>query len=126
MRTKHDFSGYKLPTLKRRIERRMSVNQLDKISEYIRLLEENPNEVDALGRDFLINVTSFFREPEAFDILKEKMKGLLKAKPRGSAIRMWTVDCSSGEEAYSLVITIKECMDRSKILSATRPFRRWI
>jgi two-component system CheB/CheR fusion protein len=111
MRTKHDFSGYKLPTLKRRIERRMSVNQFDKISDYIRLLEENPNEVDSLGRDFLINVTSFFREPEAFDSLKEKMKDILKDKTRGSAIRMWTVGCSSGEEAYSLVITIKECMD---------------
>ena len=110
-RTKHDFSGYKLPTLKRRIERQMRVNQLDKISDYIRVLEEDPNEVDALGRDFLINVTSFFREPEAFDVLKEKMKGLLKDRPRGSAIRMWTVGCSSGEEAYSLVIMIKECMD---------------
>ncbi len=111
MRTKHDFSGYKLPTLKRRIERRMNVNQLDKISDYIRLLGDNPNEVDALGRDFLINVTSFFREPEAFDILKEKVKGLLRDKPRDSVIRMWTVGCSSGEEAYSLVITVKECMD---------------
>ncbi|MCR4393240.1 MAG: hypothetical protein NUV31_02590 [Dehalococcoidales bacterium] len=76
-RTKHDFSGYKLSTINRRIKRRMGLNQIENIDDYLNFLREQPAEVDALIKDFLINVTSFFRDPEAFDILKRELKNIL-------------------------------------------------
>lgn len=109
--TKHDFSGYKVSTLNRRIERRMSVNQIDNITDYIRFLQENPAEINALFKDFLISVTGFFRDPEAFTVLKEKLKDLLRTRDEGSQFRAWVLGCSSGEEAYSMAILMEECME---------------
>ncbi len=112
-RTKHDFSGYKPSTIHRRIERRMSVNQIDNIEEYTRLLQESPHEVDSLVKDFLINVTSFFRDAEAYEILKVKIQELLerKVKENDLSFRVWVVGCSTGEEAYSIAIILHEMMD---------------
>ncbi|MBI2831279.1 MAG: PAS domain-containing protein [Chloroflexi bacterium] len=106
----HDFSGYKLSTINRRIERRMGVNQIDNMGDYLRYMQNNPVEADALFKDFLINVTSFFRDPEAFVALKEKLKELLSLRDEGSTIRAWVLGCSTGEEAYSIAILMDECM----------------
>jgi len=111
-RTKHDFSGYKVSTVRRRIERRMGVNQIDKIGDYVALLKENHREAEALFKDFLINVTSFFRDPEAFDALKASFCKVLDGKQEGSIVRAWAIGCSTGEEAYSLAILIQECMEQ--------------
>ena len=112
MRTKRDFSGYKVSTLKRRIERRLSVNRLESLGEYARLLGDDPGEAEALFKDLLINVTSFFRDPAAFTVLKENLLSTLARKSDGDTVRAWTVGCASGEEAYSLAILLQECVDR--------------
>ena len=111
-RTGHDFSLYKKNTICRRIERRMSVHQLDEITDYVRFLKDNEREVDILFKELLIGVTSFFRDPAAFEALKEKVvPGLLAGKPDGYTVRVWVPGCSSGEEAYSVAIAIHESMD---------------
>jgi len=114
-RTGHDFSLYKKATVCRRIERRMNVHQIDKISEYVRYLQESEGEVDTLFKELLINVTNFFRDPEAFDTLKQQvLPKLLKEKPDDYNLRVWVPGCSSGEEAYSIAILLQECMDSLK------------
>ena len=113
-RTRHDFSKYKPSTLKRRIERRMSVHQIENTEDYIRLLQENPQEVETLVKDFLINVTSFFRDPEAFAALAGHLQEMInrKVKDEDRSFRVWVVGCSTGEEAYSLAILLQELMER--------------
>ncbi len=107
--TSHDFSLYKPSTIIRRIDRRMAVNQIDAIDDYVLYLRQTPNEVEALFRDLLIGVTSFFRDPEAFEILEDQViPKLFKGKPAGSSIRIWTPGCSTGEEAYSIAILLME------------------
>lgn len=108
----HDFSLYKKSTIGRRIERRMALNNIKDIALYARFLKQNSNEVHALFNDMLINVTCFFRDPEAFVILKQKiLPPLLADKPAGSVFRIWVAGCSSGEEAYSIAIVLRELMD---------------
>ncbi len=105
-----DFSGYKQAMLARRIYRRMVVRKMAKIEDYIELLKERPEERASLFQDFMINVTSFFREPEAFEALKTEVIPRLvreRAEP-GSPVRIWVPGCSSGEEAYSLAIGFLE------------------
>jgi two-component system CheB/CheR fusion protein len=109
--TGHDFSRYKSATVRRRLQRRMSVNQINDISGYARFLEGNENEVKALQKDLLISVTSFFRDPKAFKALKVQLKGLLKNKTQSTALRVWVAGCATGEEVYSVAIVIAECMD---------------
>ena len=104
-----DFSFYKPTTLKRRIARRMTLQKLESLAHYVRFLRQTPHEVDALFQDLLINVTSFFREPEAFEVLKKKVfPRLLKDRPPQTPIRVWVPGCSTGEEAYSLAIALLE------------------
>lgn len=111
-KTGHDFSNYKLTTIRRRIERRMAIHLLKDIAAYLRLLKENPSEVDALYKDFLIGVTNFFRDPAAFDILKEKvMVDIVSGKAPDSVVRIWVPGCATGEEAYSLAIVFVEVME---------------
>ena len=110
-KTKHDFTGYKQSTINRRIERRMSINQIDDINQYLRYLSEHTGEVEALVKDFLINVTSFFRDKEAFSILKEYMKTYISRKTDGEEIRAWVTGCSTGEEAYSMAIVLEEAQE---------------
>ncbi len=110
--TGHDFSQYKPSTIHRRIERRMAVHQIDSIASYLKYLQETTAEVDALFRDLLIGVTNFFRDPEAFQILEDEVIPRLFAdKPAGSAVRVWSTGCSTGEEAYSLAILLQERME---------------
>ena len=110
--TGHDFSYYKKGTIARRIERRMAVHNIQSIDEYLSYLEQTPAEIEALFRDFLINVTNFFRNPEAFDALqKEVIPNLFTGKHSDSVIRIWVPGCSTGEEAYSIGILLREHMD---------------
>jgi two-component system CheB/CheR fusion protein len=109
--TGHDFSLYKKSTLYRRIERRMSVHHLDKIIQYVRVLQENLHERELLFNELLIGVTSFFRDPAAWVALKTKVfPSILKSNPNGGQLRAWTPGCSTGEEAYSLAIAFKEAL----------------
>ena len=110
-RVGHDFSCYKQSTIVRRVERRMSIQQIPGADKYLRFLRVNPAELDALFRDFLIGVTGFFRDPEAFVVVREKVIPMLldRLEPR-QALRVWVPGCSTGEEVYSLVIIIKECL----------------
>lgn len=109
--TNHDFSLYKKNTICRRIERRMHVQQIDKLDDYVRFLQDSTNEVTILFKELLIGVTSFFRDPEAFELLKNiYLPELLKKKPDNYQIRIWVPGCSTGEEAYSIAILIAECM----------------
>ncbi len=108
----NDFSCYKKSTIDRRIERRMSVHQFNSLPRYVRFLQENPQEVELLHKELLIGVTSFFRDAEMFDFLREKaLPHLLESRPPKRTIRMWNPGCSTGEETYSLAITLKECLE---------------
>lgn len=108
-----DFTYYKPNTIIRRIKRRVSLNQISSIKDYIRYLNENPKEVKTLYGELLIGVTNFFRDPEAFDTLKDKIiPKILENKNQGDAVRVWVVACSTGEEAYSIAILLKEYMEK--------------
>jgi two-component system, chemotaxis family, CheB/CheR fusion protein len=107
--TNHDFSQYKTSTIHRRIERRMAVQQIETIEDYVKYLQQAPTEVESLFRDLLIGVTNFFRDPEAFKALEEQvLPKLFAGKPAGAVIRVWSAGCSTGEEAYSLAILLAE------------------
>ncbi|MCX6180281.1 MAG: hypothetical protein NT163_13135 [Chlorobiales bacterium] len=113
--TGHDFSLYKKNTIYRRIERRMSIHQIEKILDYVRFLQENPHETELLFKELLIGVTSFFRDPEAWETLKTKaIPSLLSGKPSGGILRAWVAGCSTGEEAYSLAMIFKETIEAIK------------
>lgn len=110
-RTGHDFSLYKTGAILRRINRRMGLNQIDQISHYVSFLRQNPREIDILFREILIGVTSFFRDKEAFQVLKDKvLPPILANLSPPQTFRAWVVGCSTGEEAYSIAITIRECL----------------
>lgn len=112
-KTGHDFSMYKKNTIYRRIERRMGIHQLDRIAAYVRYLQENPQEVELLFKELLIGVTSFFRDPAAWEQLREEaIPALLAGHPTGRVLRAWSTGCSSGEEAYSLAMVFKEALAR--------------
>jgi len=107
--TGHDFSQYKRNTVMRRIQRRMALNQIHEIEDYRRYLRQNTSEVTDLFKDLTINVTSFFRDNEAFQVLSEKaIKPLMGKKQADTTFRIWVPGCSSGEEAYSLAILLVE------------------
>ena len=111
-RTGNDFSQYKKSTITRRIERRMVVHTLKDMDSYARYLRENPAEVQVLFKELLINVTSFFRDTEAFAALKREVLTLMfDDKPENYIFRVWVPGCASGEEAYSLAILFREYMD---------------
>jgi two-component system CheB/CheR fusion protein len=103
-----DFSGYKTNTLQRRTSRRMVLHKLDDIEDYIKLLRASPAEVRALFEDVLINVTSFFRNPEAFESLKQRVFPKLVENRDHDPVRIWVLGCATGEEAYSLAIAFSE------------------
>jgi two-component system CheB/CheR fusion protein len=113
-KTGHDFSMYKKNTLDRRIERRMSIHKLDKISSYVRFLQENPQELELLFKELLIGVTSFFRDPEAWDKLRDEIIPALLDTHRAGVLRAWSLGCSTGEEAYSQAIVFKEALEQIK------------
>jgi two-component system CheB/CheR fusion protein len=114
-RTGHDFSHYKKSTILRRIERRMSIHQVADAAAYAQFIQEHPEEIQVLFKELLIRVTSFFRDPEAFSILQKKMlPDLIGKKPETDTIRVWVPGCGTGEEAYSIAILLRECMQETK------------
>src|SRR6476646_4167338 len=114
-RTGHDFSLYKRNTLYRRIERRMGIHQIDKLAGYVRYLQENSQELDLLFKELLIGVTSFFRDPAAWQQLRQEVLPALIARlPAGRPLRAWVAGCSTGEEAYSLAMVCREAMEKLK------------
>lgn len=113
LKTGHDFSYYKRNTIVRRVDRRMAVHQIPSVADYLRFLQNQPSEVAILFKELLINVTNFFRDPEAFDTLKESV--LSKLFETGyHDVRIWVPACSSGEEAYSLAMLVKDCADEMR------------
>ncbi len=106
-----DFSQYKKTTILRRIKRRMVLHKIERIEHYLRYLLENPSESKALYQDILISVTSFFRDPESFQALKEKVfSAVLKNRRADDPIRVWVPGCATGEEAYSIAMCLTETL----------------
>jgi two-component system, chemotaxis family, CheB/CheR fusion protein len=107
-RTGHDFSQYKRSMVLRRLDRRLGFNDVATLEEYVPVLESNAAESQALLRDLLISVSSFFRDPEAFEALASIMPGLFQGKGPGDAVRVWVVGCATGEEVYSVAMVLAE------------------
>jgi two-component system CheB/CheR fusion protein len=106
-----DFTNYKHTTLQRRIRRRMVVHKVAKLKDYLRFIGKRPEELDELYRDLLIHVTGFFREPEAFVALRKHVyPKLFEGRKPDNPIRVWVAGCSTGEEVYSIAITLLEYM----------------
>lgn len=112
--TGHDFSPYKKSLLARCIERRISRHDIDSLEGYARYLKEHRDEPGKLFKELLINVSHFFRDPEAFAVLKnEVLPQLLDDKPEDYLLRIWVAGCASGEEAYSIAILLCELMENT-------------
>ena len=113
--TGHDFSLYKKSTITRRIQRRMSQNDIEDTDTYAHYLKEHPTEIASLFKELLINVTNFFRDPEAFITLKQViLPTLLAGKSENYVFRVWVAGCATGEEAYSIAILLREFMDENR------------
>ena len=112
--TKIDFAQYKQSTIRRRIGRRLVVHHLGALGEYLEYLRADPAEIHNLYRDILISVTSFFREPEMFQVLSEAISHYFENRPdKESSFRLWVPGCATGEEVYSLAITVWEVFESS-------------
>ena len=116
-----DFGRYKRSTIMRRIRRRMTLKRLDRVTDYVGLLQKERDELTALYQDFLIRVTSFFRDPEAFDFLRAKIfPDLIRNRPNETPVRIWVAGCATGEEVYSLAIALTESLAQ---LSSSVPIK---
>ncbi len=106
-----DYSEYKIPTIKRRLARRLALLKTDSLKDYIKYLQTNPDEIKALASDVLIHVTSFFRDPDVFkEVQNTILPEIIKHKAIGAPIRVWVTGCASGEEVYSLAILLLELL----------------
>ncbi|HUQ34754.1 MAG TPA: chemotaxis protein CheB [Aestuariivirga sp.] len=108
-----DFSLYKSPTIQRRISRRMVLNKQESLEDYARILRGNTKELDALYSDVLISVTSFFRNPEAFDVIKQRILPGLLQQQGNDPVRVWVIGCSTGQEAYSIAMAFVEVSEET-------------
>lgn len=118
-----DFTYYKHNTILRRIERRMALHDMDSLKEYGRVLRQDPAEAKSLAQDFLINVTAFFREPENYKVLHDTVfPALTEGRSPDDPIRIWIPGCSTGEEAYSLAISLTEFLDKHQIACGMQIF----
>jgi two-component system, chemotaxis family, CheB/CheR fusion protein len=113
--TGHDFSGYKHATIHRRIRRRMALHKKTELREYVRMLEKHPGETDHLFKEFLIGVTSFFRNSDAFETLKKKVLPEIMDADASAPVRIWVPACATGEEVYSIAILAKEYQALKKL-----------
>ena len=105
VRTGHDFSHYKQPTLLRRIARHMQIHELEDMSQYLELLRERPGDMQSLIKNLLINVTNFFRDKEVFAALeRDVIPRLFAGKTSKDTVRAWSAACASGEEAFSSLL----------------------
>ena len=122
-RVGHDFSHYKATTTARRIARRMNVHQLELPKDYLRFVQTNPQELDALFRELLIGVTSFFRDTAAFEALDVLgLRAILNGKAEGYVLRCWVAGCSTGEEAYSIAMLLREHMQATGLQCGVQIF----
>jgi len=118
-----DFSEYKHTTIRRRLARRMALRQQTTLREYAALLQDDRSEAKSLCEDMLVNVTSFFRDAEVFDRLRQSvLPEIVKGKPSGGAIRIWVAGCSTGEEAYSIAICLFEVLGENASKFAIQVF----
>lgn len=107
-----DFAYYKPSTIVRRIERRMNINRVESIEDYLRYVRDSPREVGTLYKELLIGVTNFFRDPEGWEVLRQHVvPEVLRSAGPGGSVRAWVAACSTGEEAYSLAMLFAEGMD---------------
>ena len=121
-RTGHNFAGYKQKTVSRRVGRRMAVAEIDSFGDYVRYLQKSPREVESLFRELLIGVTSFFRDPDAWEVLQKQVLPRIFADAEREKVRLWVPACSTGEEAYSLAILIREYLDDRRQSSEVQVF----
>ncbi len=120
---KIDMTGYKLPTVRRRILRRMILGKTRNINDYAVLLGRNSVELENLYQELLINVTGFFRDPKVFAVIRSKiLPAVLKEKQKDESLRLWVAGCSSGEEAYSYAICVLEALSKNKISRSVQIF----
>lgn len=118
-----NFSGYKESTINRRISRRMVIHQIEKAEDYVKLLRSDRGALQALFDDLLIGVTSFFREPETFQVLAEKVYPvILKDRSPQATIRVWVPGCATGEEVYSLAVSLREFMEKTGSITPIQIF----
>jgi two-component system CheB/CheR fusion protein len=122
-RTEYDFRCYKKGTLLRGVGRRMGLNHIQHVADYLGLLREDAAEATQLVKDLLIGVTGFFREPEAFEVLeKQVIPGLIQSRDAGAPIRVWVPGCATGEEAYSIAMLLIEQMQAAERTHAVQVF----
>jgi two-component system, chemotaxis family, CheB/CheR fusion protein len=122
-RTGHDFSQYKRSTLLRRVQRRLQIYGVSTLESYLDTLRQNPTEASALFNDILIGVTSFFRDRESWEKLTTQViPKILKDRESNETVRVWTIGCSTGEEAYGLAILLFEAFDRLEIHAQIQVF----
>lgn len=111
--TGHDFSGYKVNTIQRRIERRMNLQQLTEPLAYVSFLEQNPLEISLLFKELLISVTRFFRDPESWQAFAAgPLPQLMRSLGDNTTLRAWVPGCATGEEVYTLAMVLRECADQ--------------
>lgn len=119
LRSSHDvdFSNYKPATIERRVRRRMMLHKVDSVREYLNVIRRTPAELDQLYTDILIRVTSFFRDADVFDALKETIIPRIVAEHEryGTPLRIWVPGCATGEEVYSLAIAVLECINNGAV-----------
>jgi chemotaxis methyl-accepting protein methylase/GAF domain-containing protein/PAS domain-containing protein len=118
-----DFTDYKFPTIRRRVGRRMLLHTIDDLDEYVTLLRSDPDEVDALYHDILIRVTEFFRDPDSYAALRaEVLPAIVRARGPDSPIRVWVPGCATGEEAYSLAISLLDVIAEEEARRSLKVF----
>jgi two-component system CheB/CheR fusion protein len=119
-----DFSSYKEPTIRRRLQRRMMDTNTATLEDYVRFVRRHPEEYDRLANSFLIKVTDFFRDSDLFGYLREQLLPSLieEARVRGNELRLWSAGCATGEEAYSLAILVSELLGRDQEQFSVRVF----
>lgn len=118
-----DFARYKQNTVRRRIARRMAVRRLERLEDYVRYLEDHPPELGALHDELLINVTAFFRDPELFKTLAERVfPALTEGRAQDEPLRVWVAGCSTGEEAYSIAIAFLEFVQQRHLTLSMQMF----
>jgi two-component system, chemotaxis family, CheB/CheR fusion protein len=112
----HDFSNYKDKTILRRVQRRMQVLQIEDVEDFLALLRKDSRQIELLFQDLLIGVTQFFRDPESFGALERQViPKLFEGKSANDSVRVWIPGCSTGEEAYSIAMLLREHMPKSGV-----------